>query len=381
MADYVSTLTGPQMDAALLDMAEHNSEAYAVGERNGIAVAPDDVTYHNNARYYAQIASSQIVGDASSAVRWDTDQSEALTSSQKAVARNNIGAASDSDVVKITSQTLTTAQQTQARANIAAGGSNPNLLDNSWFTVRQRGDGPFASAGYTVDRWRNMNSSATATFTSDGVTLTADSTGGFRQLIESELNTFLVGKTVTFSILYQDGTIGVWTFEWSASHSNRGTKYNTTIYAGGTNGISINRSATIYIRAVKLELGSVSTLANDAPPDYGEELLKCKRYFQRISGYLSYIATGYCDNTTEAYFLCPLSVPLRSKTVTLSHTGVYINSTNIQAVTGLIILRNGNSVNDASIALKATASGLTTKAPALLQIRAENGYIDLSADL
>lgn len=145
MADYVSTLTGPQMDAALLDMAEHNSEAYAVGERNGIAVASDDVTYHNNARYYAQIASSQIVGDASSAVRWDTDQSEVLTDAQKAQARENINAASDSDVVKITAQTLTTAQQAQARVNTASNvlvvttssfSSLPQTVSNSKITAK-----------------------------------------------------------------------------------------------------------------------------------------------------------------------------------------------------------------------------------------------------
>lgn len=66
MADYRSTLTGTQMDSALLDMAEHNSEAYAVGERNGIAVASDDVTWHNNAKYYAELLGG-ILPDAQAA--------------------------------------------------------------------------------------------------------------------------------------------------------------------------------------------------------------------------------------------------------------------------------------------------------------------------
>lgn len=30
------------------------SEAWAVGERNGVPVSPDDVTYHNNSKYYAE---------------------------------------------------------------------------------------------------------------------------------------------------------------------------------------------------------------------------------------------------------------------------------------------------------------------------------------
>lgn len=50
---YVSALTGPEMDAALLDMAQHNSEAWAVGTRNGAAVSSSDDTYQNNSKYYA----------------------------------------------------------------------------------------------------------------------------------------------------------------------------------------------------------------------------------------------------------------------------------------------------------------------------------------
>lgn len=50
---YVSALTGPEMDEALLDMAQHNSEAWAVGTRNGAAVSSSDETYDNNSKYYA----------------------------------------------------------------------------------------------------------------------------------------------------------------------------------------------------------------------------------------------------------------------------------------------------------------------------------------
>lgn len=50
---YVSALTGPEMDAALLDMAQHNSEAWAVGTRNGAVVSSSDETYNNNSKYYA----------------------------------------------------------------------------------------------------------------------------------------------------------------------------------------------------------------------------------------------------------------------------------------------------------------------------------------
>lgn len=91
MADYISTLTGAQMDAALTDMAQHDSEAWAVGERDGIVVGSGDATYHNNAKYYAEQASNYISGDISGAVRWDIAQS--LSDANKTQARGNIGAA------------------------------------------------------------------------------------------------------------------------------------------------------------------------------------------------------------------------------------------------------------------------------------------------
>lgn len=67
MADYISTLTGPQMDAALLDMANHTSEAWAVGERGGSPVASGDVTYHNNSKYYAEQAGESATEASTSA--------------------------------------------------------------------------------------------------------------------------------------------------------------------------------------------------------------------------------------------------------------------------------------------------------------------------
>ena len=338
MADYRSTLTGTQMDSALLDMAEHNSEAYAVGERNGIAVAPDDVTYHNNARYYAQIASSQIVGDASSAVRWDTDQSEALTSAQKAVARNNINAASDSDVVKITSQTLTSAEQEQARANIMAGGSNPNLLDNPWFTagdvVNQSGFSSSGTEGYTVDRWKLLRSNiVTATLGNDGMTISKSTTGYafFAQYIGRAID---LEANYTLSVMTSDGQV------YSATRKFvNGTSSETYVSIGGMNvGLGLygkdttphaalyfgtSQTGSLTIKAIKLELGSVSTLANDTPPEVSTELQKCRYRYVPISlNSYSSLGWGFMSSGTTAEITIPLSSPfaLDGNTPTISIT-------------------------------------------------------------
>ena len=323
MADYISTLTGSQMDSALLDMAEHNSEAYAVGERNGIPVTSGDAAYHNNARYYAQIASSQIVGDASSAVRWDTDQSEALTDAQKAVARNNINAASDSDVVKITSQTLTSAEQEQARANIAAGGSNRNLLDNPWWgsgeVVNQRGNtsGNTDHLAYNIDRWQTSYGSVKGTWSlsADGLTISASDVAYNQQKIENY--TKLNGKTVTASVMTSDGVVHsgtVTNLNWSSSTiAFTDGNLRCQLASGGIFRVTSLNGSSNTIRAVKLELGSVSTLANDAPPDYGEELAKCQRYFVRFAP-TAYTALwgGISANTGLAIFNVITPVPMRA---------------------------------------------------------------------
>jgi len=92
---YVSALTGPEMDAALLDMAQHNSEAWAVGTRNGAAVSSSDETYDNNSKYYATEAEA-AAARAEAAVPAGTEgavlfsQAQSLTAAQKQTAFDNI---------------------------------------------------------------------------------------------------------------------------------------------------------------------------------------------------------------------------------------------------------------------------------------------------
>lgn len=92
---YVSALTGPEMDEALLDMARHNSEAWAIGERHGEAVGSTDDTYQNNSKYYATEAEA-AAARAEAAVPAGTEgavlfsQAQSLTAAQKQTAFGNI---------------------------------------------------------------------------------------------------------------------------------------------------------------------------------------------------------------------------------------------------------------------------------------------------
>ena len=251
MADFISTLTGVQMDSALIDMAEHTSEAYAIGERNGVPVDSGDITYHNNARYYASQVQSIVPASVTEAVRWDIAQT-ALTDAQKA----------------------------QARQNIEATQVGFNLLANSFFVVNSRGQSSYSATGslYTVDRWF-ITANGTLTINSGYITVTGQAGGVFGQFLDN----FSIGTQYTASVKLSDGTINSVSFSANAGVEN--------IYSIGSMKLEIDtRSAyaahprfmlydnsawSVNISAVKLELGSVSTIAYDPVPDYGTELARC----------------------------------------------------------------------------------------------------------
>ena len=141
---------------------------------------------------------------------------------------------------------------------------------------------------------------------------------------------------------------------------------------------------SISIKAVKLELGSRSTLANDVAPNYAEELAKCQRYFVRYrQSNTDTIAQGVARDTTKLRFLMPLPVPMRTPpSVTPSSTvGDYTN-------TGLTITRTGTNVTygDGSVGLiqlnaVSSTSVYTAGEAKNIAVTSDNFYIDFSADL
>ena len=86
----------------------------------------------------------------------------------------------------------------------------------------------------------------------------------------------------------------------------------------------------VTIRAVKLELGSVSTLHLDTAPNYATELAKCQRYYQRIKVNANAIVGQGCvrnvnTSTKKAQYriFIPISQPMR-KTPTLGYKDLKI---------------------------------------------------------
>lgn len=278
--------------------------------------------------------------------------------------------------------------------------SNPNLLDNPWFTVNQRGFASTSSAvGYTVDRWRVAYNPASNTceLTSNGMVLNSVSQILiFQQRFDEEQFKSVVGKMTTFSVLLSDGTM----HKGSAIFPQKGDNSNTVVidnddlhvyYQYNSNsdnlpsvGIYPKVGKTVTIKAVKLELGSVSTLAQDTAPNYATELLKCQRYFVRFlkqNNSTASIAYGATENDNSLRAALPLPTTLRTKSPTIS----------VSDLTKTRIYCNGNSHVPTNITqykcighilnIKIDAASLPSYTAGEFMLNTSGDYLDISADL
>ena len=362
MADFISSLNGVQMDSALMDMAEHNSEAWAVGERNGIPVGSDDVTYQNNAQYYAQQAQSIAPASVTEAVRWDIAQT-ALTDANKAQARSNIDAGKN------------------------GAWSNRNLLDNAYFVgggsqlgdgvfpINQRGQSTYTGGGTQLDRWKTWEANDVITLTANGVKFKSPNNNGMFQYWSE----FPTTKTVTFSAIIDGNIYSVTLPEGDTQYEYIGTGFKIGISRNGKCVYMNSQNTEILIAACKLEVGTVSTLANDPPPDFGEELRKCQRYLY-IPTFPWYAWTGtlaMATSATDFNWVINTPVPMRQGAIpTIGITGsVYINGT---AASNLTI---GNYPVGNLVKISGTSAGMTSGALYPVNTSADNVSVILSSEL
>ena len=192
--------------------------------------------------------------------------------------------------VRYDSQSLSDAYKLQARTNIDAAKSdahtNRNLLDNAYFVGggSQLGDGIFPinqrgltsyGAGQTIDRWK-LSSGGTLVFTNDGILIDG-------LFFQKKVIDFTVGETYTLSRQTTDGNVVSVT---GVVPSNEGWMIGDQTFGvyfrPSTKVCDIQIWGTYHLKAVKLEKGTVSTLANDPVPDFGEELAKCKRRLRYV---------------------------------------------------------------------------------------------------
>lgn len=157
----------------------------------------------------------------------------------------------------------------------------------------------YTGVGYGIDRWKSTNSNLVVNLTGDGITLISGSAAGyFSQYFDGgipiedsyTISTLVEAITGTayFQAVYSDGTYG------NAMKLAAGLNVLTVKAAKTISRVlfQINSGSSVTVKAAKLELGSQQTLAHldstgkwvlNEIPDYGEQLLRCQRYFQLYS--------------------------------------------------------------------------------------------------
>ena len=185
-----------------------------------------------------------------------------------------------------------------ARVNLGIFLSNKNLLNNWDFRnpVNQRGLNTTAAGSshlYWLDRWQNIHlnfeNSREWILTQDGITATGVSAD--ERFLEQRLEfpSLYIGKQVTLSIEYTGagvrGRLGTTASPFFEASSTKTVGSFTTIFSSvaGEQRVILNLDPSLggVIHRVKLEFGSVSTLANDPPMDFGRELVVCQRYYEK----------------------------------------------------------------------------------------------------
>jgi hypothetical protein len=313
---------------------------------------------------------------------------------------------------------------------------NPNILDNPWFTVNQRGKSSYSGSNnmYTFDRWLSNlgNSIGSISLNPGHVGAIMKSGSKYSNLTQRVINASLdpyIGKKVVLSAIVTSDiatTIRL-TLSYRDSSNNlinagqiRG---DFNVPAGVTTVVQtvptvlepcaqsysgfvflfypqLNDNATranVTVKCIKIEASDAgSTIENDAPPNNALELAKCQRYFYRLTvtrgSSATYIPAQLYSNTL-ALCVIPIPVTMRADPRLTPSDDITSSSSNFRFAYGgtssaaMVQLTQitmysrtpGALVLQLNIASDAGVDG--SKDNAFLRIANNTGYIDFSADL
>ena len=225
--------------------------------------------------------------------------------------------------------------------------TNPNLLDNPWFTVNQRGGATYSLSDYTVDRWSAVDLSASGNTISinDGLICTASGEPSKSTWIRQYFDGSVFDGSVFTASMIIESSVAIKTYLQVRASDNTylidsygiDVPANTPTVVKISNGVqkidglcyirtffnyAKEADAVVKIKAIKLEKGSVSTLAMDTAPNYTTELLKCQRYFHKYATETLRPSNMY-DCVPEMR-----ATPAQS-TITIDGTTYYVNSADL----------------------------------------------------
>ena len=224
---------------------------------------------------------------------------------------------------------------------------NPNLLDNWYFAnpVNQRGLTEYTGNWiYTIDRWQLSDGNGTLKVQDGSIIFT--SADYFFQPLPEDICKLLLGKMLTLSFLYADGTLDTGTVQITSWSGN----WNIFIETGSIRIVGIangrlwvlNTGAGKAMVAAKLELGDTQTLAHrengqwvlNEVPDYGEQLRRCQRYYYQVH-YVQYqtINMAY-EDIAYSFIMLPLPAEMRLKIPVLTQSAPIVLGSSEKTLVG-----------------------------------------------
>lgn len=163
--------------------------------------------------------------------------------------------------------------------------SNPNLLINPNFKINQRGQATYetndASQIYSVDRWRlgkgkvTVNSDGTVTVTATGGTTNEE--GYYQQYLENAISG---DYTVSMEVISVSGAVRI-AIDGAWKNIKSGLNVFHGITGTGAVGLQLANGASITLKWVKLEQGSIATPF--VAPNPADEKKRCQYFTYRAS--------------------------------------------------------------------------------------------------
>jgi hypothetical protein len=256
-------------------------------------------------------------------------------------------------------------------ADLGWGTANAKTITLS-FWVRSSLTGTFGGCisndGYNRCYVFSYSISAANTWEQKTITIAGDTSGTWLTTNGVGIRTrFTVGAGSSYK-----GTAGVWSSSF----------YDTV--TGAVDVISTN-GATFYITGVQLEQNTSATPFERRL--YGQELINCQRYFEKIQPASDYqmLASGFVTATTNGAFCLPYSIKRTSPsfTFTAGNTFAINNSTDTATTVTSIAINAGRIGTQSANVHAAVASGLTVGNGCLLMASspAANCSISISAEL
>ena len=287
--------------------------------------------------------------------------------------------------------------------------SNKNILHNWDFRnpVNQRGASSYTGGTYGIDRWRNGGANFTIDLLlSEALRITATASYATRavtlwQIMENA--NLYVGTTLTLSFDISAYT-GSWGFR--ARFASGGIYLNQAmvdITASGITSVTFTVPATtdainiefqtvnvavndyISLKAAKLEVGSVSTLANDPPAEFGEQLALCQRQLVSIeasssSALNANVGQGLALSTTLVRILLPFPNNMRSGingTVAITVSEWQLIGATTPTISSVAIMPSSSNM----LSLDFTVTGATSGSPYILRNSVAGAKILYSKEL